>query len=357
MNALSGIIHTLIEKNGPISLARYMELALQHPAHGYYRKGDPFGRGGDFVTAPEISQMFGEMIGLWCAETWRAMGKPGHFALVELGPGRGALMQDALRATAKIHGFHQAMELYLMESSEPLRAAQQEKLAAHLPVYIDDIEKLPPMPVLVIANEFFDALPIRQFEKTVEGWRERLVMADGEELEFVLAPPDQSFMLFIPESEREKPIGTVHEASLPALGIVKQFAKHVVAQGGAALIVDYGYAVPAGKATLQAVSGHRHADVLERPGEVDLTAHVDFSALRQVAQAQGAAAQGPIGQGEFLQALGIEMRALQLKHGATPDQVRDIDSALHRLTDTGEMGVLFKAIAIAAPKLGALAGF
>ena len=305
MNVLAGIIRVLIEKSGPISLARYMELALQHPEHGYYRKGDPLGGGGDFVTAPEISQMFGEMIGLWCVEAWRAMGKPEHFILAELGPGRGTLMQDTLRATAKIHGFHQAMELYLMESSETLRASQQEKLAVHLPAYIDDLEKLPPMPALIVANEFFDALPIRQFEKTAEGWRERLVMADGDELEIVLAPPDQSFMLFIPESEREKPIGTVHEASLPALAVMKQLAKHIAAHGGAALIVDYGYAVPAGKATLQATSGHRHADVLERPGEVDLTAHVDFSALKQVAQAQGAAVQGPIGQGEFLQVLGI----------------------------------------------------
>ncbi|HUY67866.1 MAG TPA: SAM-dependent methyltransferase [Alphaproteobacteria bacterium] len=357
MGALFGHIRSLIEKRGPMSLATYMELALQHPDYGYYRHGDPLGRAGDFITAPEISQMFGEMIGLWCAEAWRAMGKPAEFALCELGPGRGTLLADALRATAKIHGFHAALKLFLLESSVSLRAVQMEKLAAHQPVFVDSLASLPSMPALVIANEFFDALPIRQFENTAEGWRERLVTVAGEEFEFVLSPPDPAFAMLIPADVRAAPAGTVHEASLPALALMRQLAARLVAHGGAALIIDYGYAAPPGESTLQALSQHRHADVLEKPGEVDLTAHVDFAALRHVAERQGARVFGPVGQGEFLQALGIEMRALQLKHNATPDQASAIDAALPRLCDPAHMGALFKAMAVVVPGLGELAGF
>lgn len=350
-------IRALIEKNGPLPVARYMELALQHPEYGYYRQGDPLGQGGDFITAPEISQMFGELIGLCFAEAWKNIGKPDPFALCELGPGHGTLMQDALRATAKIHGFHAAMHLHLLESNQTLRAMQEKKLAGHHPRYLDDLEPLPALPTFIIANEFFDALPIRQFENSAEGWRERLVTLDGDELEFILSPPDPSFLLFIPPEQREAPISTVHEVSLPALALMRQLAQHIAAHGGAALIVDYGYTAPPGKGTLQAASGHRHADVLERPGEVDLTAHVDFIALKQVAQAQNVVALGPVGQGEFLQTLGIEMRALQLKHNATPEQAHAIDAALRRLTDASEMGSLFKAMAIVSPELEGLAGF
>ena len=358
MNKLFDHIRTLIEKSGPMPIARYMELALQHPEYGYYRQGDPLGRGGDFITAPEVSQMFGELIGLWCAEAWKAMGKPAKFALLELGPGRGTLMQDALRATGKIHGFQDAMQLHLFESNKTLLEMQKEKLAAHNPVYIADLDSaLPAMPTLIIANEFFDALPIRQFENTAEGWRERLVAVDGEELGFVLSTPDPSFLMLIPQDRREAAAGTVHEVSIPGLSIIKHLAQHVVKFGGAALIVDYGYASPPGAATLQAVSGHRRADVLERPGEVDLTAHADFGALRQVAQAGGATVFGPAGQGEFLQALGVDVRAMQLKHNAAEDQVRGVDEALRRLTADAEMGSLFKAMAVAAPSFIDLAGF
>ncbi len=355
MNPLFDHIRALIEKNGPISIARYMDLALQHPEHGYYRKGDPVGSGGDFITAPEISQMFGELIGLCFAEAWKDMHKPDPFVLCELGPGHGTLMQDALRATAKIQGFHTAMELYLLESNESLRKMQTEKLAEHDSVYVDEI--VWKLPAFIIANEFLDALPIRQFEMTAQGWCERLITVDGEELEFVLSPHDPAFLLFIPQEQREAPVGTVHEISLPGLTLIRQIAQQVVVHGGAALIIDYGYAVPPGKGTFQAVSHHRQADVLEHPGEVDLTAHVDFAALRTIAQAQGALVLGPVGQGEFLQTLGIEMRALQLKYNALPEQARVIDAALHRLTDAAEMGSLFKVMAIVSPQLGKLAGF
>jgi NADH dehydrogenase [ubiquinone] 1 alpha subcomplex assembly factor 7 len=357
MNALAGYIRDVIAKRGPISIATYMELALQHPEYGYYRHGDPLGVEGDFVTAPEISQMFGEMIGLWCAEAWRAMGKPETFVLCEMGPGRGTLMQDALRATGRIAGFQHGLKLHLCESNEKLRAMQMEKLAARNPVYIDSLAQLPPLPTLVIANEFFDALPIRQFEKTADGWCERLVSMDGDKFIFVMSPPDPALLLFIPQDMREAALGTVHEISLPSLNVTRQLAEHLVQHNGAALIIDYGYAAPPGKGSLQAVADHRIADILERPGEIDLTAHVDFAALAHTASGRKASVQGPVGQGVFLQVLGIEMRALQLKHNATPEQVRDIDSALQRLCDTAHMGTLFKAMAIASPSLGPLAGF
>lgn len=357
MGGLIDHIRDTIEKNGPLSVAGYMELALQHPDFGYYRHQDPLGRGGDFITAPEISQMFGEIIGLFCAETWRQMGRPSPFMLLELGPGRGTLLEDALRATAKISGFHTALNLYLLESNESLRASQREKLAVYHPSYLEDLREMPKMPTIAVANEFFDALPIRQFEKTDKGWCERMVISADNELMFVLSPPSPSFMLLVPQSRRDAPIGTVHELSLPGLSIARRLTHQVMTQRGAVLIVDYGYSVPSGHGSLQAVSGHRFADVLERPGEVDLTAHVDFSALKHMAQSQNAAVFGPTGQGEFLAALGIEMRALQLKHRATPDGARAIDSALLRLCDPGQMGTLFKAMAITHPQMGTPAGF
>jgi NADH dehydrogenase [ubiquinone] 1 alpha subcomplex assembly factor 7 len=357
MTTLLAHIDSLIRKRGPISVADYMELALQHPEFGYYKKGDPFGAEGDFVTAPEISQMFGEMIGLWCADVWRQMGKPEKFALLELGPGRGTLMQDALRATEKIHGFHKAMELCLVESNETLRKMQQEKLAAHNPRYIEDVNALPHLPVLAIANEFFDALPIRQFEKTFQGWCEKLVTIENNRLGFVTQPLDPAVAFLIPKDLQEALPGTVHEISLTSLAIMRDLSRHVVTRGGAALIIDYGYVAPSGKPTLQAVAEHAPADVLEKPGEADVTAHVDFAALKNTAAANGAMVMPPVGQGEFLQTLGIELRADQLKLAATPEQKRAIHDALRRLTDAGEMGSLFKAMAVAPPQLDNLPGF
>jgi NADH dehydrogenase [ubiquinone] 1 alpha subcomplex assembly factor 7 len=350
-------IRQLIEKSGPVSVADYMELALQHPQYGYYRHGDPLGLKGDFITAPEVSQMFGEMIGLWCADVWRQMGAPEKFALVELGPGRGTLMQDALRATGKLSGFHQAVQLYLIESSETLRKAQHEKLGDNLPVYINNVAELPSLPTLIIANEFFDALPVRQFEKTFQGWHERLVTVANDDLDFTMHPLDAAVLPLIPERMRDASPGTVYEISMPGLVLMRDLARHIAQNTGAALIIDYGYAESDGKPTLQAVSGHDYTDVLARPGEADVTALVDFGALQKAAQTQHLPAHGPITQGEFLQTLGIELRASQLKRHATPEQAKDIDAALRRLTDASQMGTLFKVMAIAAPALSELPGF
>jgi len=357
MKELLAHIHDVIGKQGAISVADYMELALQHPEFGYYRKHDPLGREGDFITAPEISQMFGEMIGLWCADVWREMGKPEKFLMLELGPGRGTLMQDALRASAKINGFHQAMTLGLIESNLTLRSMQTEKLAAYNPVFLEDLAQMPWLPVLAIANEFFDALPIRQFEKNFQGWYERLVAVEQGKLIFTPWPLNENQLTFIPSNLRNAVPGSVYELSLPSLAVMRVLAQHISRHGGAALIADYGYAEPFGKPSLQAVAGHQYANVLDRPGEVDLTAHVDFSALANMAAAQETVVSGPIGQGEFLNALGMELRAIQLKQRATAEQAKAIDQALHRLTDSSQMGTLFKVMAISTPQLCPLPGF
>ncbi|MDD5586147.1 MAG: SAM-dependent methyltransferase [Alphaproteobacteria bacterium] len=389
MTALLAIVRDIIADEGPITVARYMELALQHPEHGYYRNHDPLGKDGDFVTAPEISQMFGELIGLWCAEAWQQSGRPDSFVLLELGPGRGTLLQDALRATEKIAGFHRAMRLVMIECNAALRKQQQEKLTAHKPEYIGGPGQLPSMPLLFVANEFFDALPVRQFVKTQLGWRERLVdfqdgklaFAEGEVLndffaEDIVAAIPRKVMTFpapcVPRSgsETEPPVycpananeaedheRLFYETSPQSLGLMQQLSAHIARHGGAGLIVDYGYAAPPGMETLQAVSRHQFADVLTNPGEADLTTHVDFSALKLIAGHEGAHVAGPVGQGAFLRALGIELRAKQLKHNAAREQSDAVDAALHRLTDADQMGVLFKVMGVLSPDIKETAGF
>ena len=341
-------LRAVIEKAGAISVAEFMQLALQHPDFGYYRHGDPLGQAGDFITAPEISQMFGEMIGLWCADVWRQMGKPESFVLLELGAGRGTLMQDALRATAKIVGFHQALRLHFLESSATLRAMQREKLAAFDPVHISDLAELPSLPVLVIANEFFDALPIRQFEKTFHGWCERLVTLRDGSLVFTLSPPDPALALLVPAALREAHPNTVYEVSPASVNFMRDLARQIAQRGGAAIVIDYGYAEPDGKPTLQAVANHAFADVLANVGEADITALVDFGMLRGAAMAGGVKPAPLVTQGEFLRHLGIDLRADQLKRRATPEQVVAIDAALHRLTDNSQMGSLFKVLTLSS---------
>ncbi len=355
-------IRELVRKGGPLTVAAYMEIALLHPDFGYYRHAQPLGRRGDFITAPEISQMFGEMIGLWCVDVWRQMGAPSPFVFAEFGPGRGALMQDALRASAKIPDFQKALRLHLVESSVTLRHLQARRLEGRELAFHEDVAALcnaaADMPMLVVANEFFDAMPIRQFEKSFQGWCERRVgVAQDGNLTLTLSPPDHAIALMISPERREALPGAVHEVSVPALSALRDLSRHIVRCGGAALVVDYGYVEPDGRPTLQAVSRHQYADIFEGVGETDLTALVDFSALRRVAEGVGAQVSGPLGQGEFLRALGIELRAAQLKRHATDAQAQDIDSALARLTDPGQMGALFKAMAVAAPSLPPLPGF
>lgn len=356
MNLLERHIRDVIVNQGPLSVAAYMDLALQHPLYGYYRRHDPLGREGDFITAPEISQMFGEMIGIWAADVWRTLGKPEKFTLLELGPGRGNLMSDLLRATAKVHGFQDAMDLCFIESNETFRRLHQEKLSAYNVRYLDGVGELIPQPTIVIANEFFDALPVHQFEMTFQGWRERMIDVVDGKLQFILAPTDMGAALASKHIDHAKP-GVVFEFSPASLGIIRQLSKYFMNHKGAALVIDYGFVESSGQSTFQAISEHSYADVLQNPGDADLTAHVDFGTFKKVSQEVGAQVWGAIGQGDLLKNLGIEVRAAQLKKHATPLQSTDIESAFHRLTDDDHMGVLFKALAITSPHFSSLAGF
>ncbi|GLK67791.1 class I SAM-dependent methyltransferase [Hansschlegelia plantiphila] len=358
MTPLGREIAALISAEGPISVARYMALCLGHPEHGYYATRDPFGPAGDFVTAPEISQMFGELIGLWCAAVWTQMGAPKRVALIELGPGRGTLMADMLRAAKAAPDFRDAVAVTLVETSPTLRAVQERTLqtagvavrwAATVDEALDHDH-----PVVAVANEFFDALPIRQFARTAAGWRERLVgLSDEGALVFGLAPEAPSDL-----DPPERPTGALLEVCPEALAIAARLGGHVAAHGGAALAIDYGSGFSAGD-TLQAVRAHGFVDPLAEPGEADLTAHVDFGALAAAARSRGATAMRLATQGDLLDALGLAARAAQLCAKASDAQRDAIVAAVARLTDrapTG-MGALFKALAFADPRLGPLPGF
>lgn len=358
LNALAQLLRQRIERGGPISLAQYMALALGHPEHGYYQRGNPFGAAGDFVTAPEISQIFGELLGGWCAFLWEAMGSPPSLRLIEAGPGRATLMADALRVASHKPGFSDALHLHLIETSPGLRDLQKRKLQAFEPVFHDHLDAVPDGPTLLLANEFFDALPIRQYEQTADGWRERLVTfspAPGA-FRFALAntlTPD----LKIPAPLHDATVGSVVEISLPSLAIAKAIAERVCRCGGAALVLDYGSRAPKTGETFQSVRNHQFHDPFDRPGEADLTAHVDFQSMAEAARAGGAHVPAPLAQGVFLERLGIGPRAEQLARKASPAQAAEIRAACHRLIDPEEMGTLFQVLAITHPDLTALPGF
>lgn len=352
-NPLFAAIRDEILASGPIGLDRYMTLCLGHPVYGYYRTRDPLGASGDFITAPEISQMFGELIGIWIAATWGAMGAPPDLALVELGPGRGTLMQDALRALSRAAPTLRPA-LHLVETSPVLREAQATRLAAAAPTWHDSIDTLPRAPTLVIANEFFDALPVRQFQRTARGWFERLVglAPDGTALAFGLAAePDIRITATGPD-------GVLMTLPSAALEIVRSLARRLVADRGAALIIDYGHVRSGFGDSLQAMRGHGFVPPLATPGEADLTTHVDFSALGRAARAEGATLHGPADQRDVLAALGLRERAERLGRDASPAQRDAITAAVARLTDPSRrgMGSLFKAMAFSHPSLTALPG-
>ncbi len=325
-----------IALGGPIPVSQFMAAANAH----YYATRDPLGTAGDFTTAPEISQMFGELIGLWAADLWDRAGRPDvHW--VELGPGRGTLTTDALRAAARA-GF--APPVHLVETSPVLRARQAERVPAA--TWHDDVEDLPTdRPLIVIANEFFDALPIRQLVRGRAGWHERIVACQDTLFLPIAgaAVPDA----VIPDDLRDAPPGAIIETSPASVGIMRVLAARIVAQGGALLAIDYGYEGPAIGETLQAVRGHAFANPFEEPGERDLTAHVDFATLGLVGTASGASVAGPVGQGAFLTALGIGARAKALGPRVTTDRDRLVD----------DMGTLFKALSIRHPAWPQPAGF
>jgi SAM-dependent MidA family methyltransferase len=356
MNALGREIVQMIAEDGPISLERFMALALTHPRHGYYTTRMPIGAAGDFTTAPEIHQMFGELVGLWAAATWQALGAPQPIRLVELGPGRGTLMADILRASRVVPAFHAALDIHLVETSAPLAATQKEVLVPfHLPItWHAHVETMPRGPAIIIANEFFDALPVRHYVYAQDGWHERLVGLDAEgRLAFGLAPEPE------PRIEKRGAPGDLLELGLAAQSLVADLARRICADDGALLVIDYGYATPGRGETLQAVKSHHFADPLSRPGETDLTAHVDFAALARAAEAQGAAVHGPVAQGTWLSRLGIFERAAALKQDASPAETASIEAALTRLVDeeAQNMGALFKVLAVTRAGATIPAGF
>jgi NADH dehydrogenase [ubiquinone] 1 alpha subcomplex assembly factor 7 len=341
-----------IRRAGPMTVAEYMAEALHKRDGGYYAAGDPFGAGGDFVTAPEISQMFGELIGLWTISTWIGAGAPEPACLVELGPGRGTLMADMLRAIGGVVAPGEVFQIHLVESNPSLRAIQAERLAPHQPVWHDDISSLPDLPWFLVANEFLDALPIRQLRWTDGAWRECLVVADeaGCELAWGVERAASTLAGLLPSDLRDgAEEGAMAELTLAGNAIVGDIARHVAEQGGAALFVDYGSARGSRGSSLQAVLEHRRVDPLAEPGLADLSSHVDFSQTRAIAEANGAAFRGPVDQGRFLFELGIHERATALKGGASPTQRRDIDAAMRRLIAPSEMGTLFKVAALLPP--------
>ncbi|MEP2715301.1 SAM-dependent methyltransferase [Pseudophaeobacter sp.] len=347
MNALKTQLIARINTEGPISLADYMAECLLHPDHGYYTTQAPFGTGGDFTTAPEISQMFGELIGLSLAQSWLDQGAPALFTLAELGPGRGTLMADLLRATRGVPGFHSALQLYLVEASPSLREQQAEALKDYAPHWVDVIDALPQQPLFLVANEFFDALPIRQFVRDGEGWREkRIGLAEGD-LTFGLGPeaPQPALEHRLLDT---KPDDLV-ELSPGAAPVMASLAQRIAAHGGAALIIDYGDWRSLGD-TLQALKSHKPVDPLETPGEADLTAHVDFEVLCSVATGAGCAHSKLTPQGVFLERLGITERARSLAAPLQGAALENLIAAHRRLTHPTEMGNLFKVLGITQAK-------
>ena len=348
-----------IRAEGPLTLAAYMAMALHDPVLGYYARREPIGAEGDFITAPEISQIFGELIGAWCAELWREMGRPDPVILAELGPGRGILIGDVLRAAATVPEFQHALRLHLVEASPPLRSEQRKRLEWARPVWATGAEDLPSGPILLIANEFLDALPIRQFVRGNAHWSERMVAADGEDrLVFIDGPESPAAGALVPERLRDRaPRGAVIEICPHALALSAMLGVRLSRQPGAALFVDYGYGTGAPGATLRALHRHRPVSVLTAPGTADLSADVDFAAFAEAARAGGAETHGPVSQGRFLAALGAETRLAALQKRAGPAVRRALDSGLHRLLDPGEMGESYKVVALTSPGLPPPAGF
>jgi NADH dehydrogenase [ubiquinone] 1 alpha subcomplex assembly factor 7 len=359
--SLESEIRRRIEAGGPMAVAQYMGLCLTHPRHGYYTTRDPLGAAGDFTTSPEISQMFGELIGLWAAAAWRAMDSPKKVNLVELGPGRGTMATDMLRAAKVMPDFRSALALHMVEISPALERMQRLALAsADVPVsWHRTTEDIPDGPLIVVANEFFDSLPLHQAVMCADGWHERVVKIDEDDkFRFSIArDPIPLFDDFLPAGINNAKIGEIFEWREDK--VARDLGRRVARSDGVALIIDYGHLKSAIGDTLQAVSGHGFADPLIGPGHVDLTGHVDFQALGEAAESSGARVHGPIPQAEFLRRLGIEERATALKAGAPVEYATKIQAALDRLTSeerTG-MGRLIKAIALSSPKLAMLPGF
>ena len=347
-NLCAEMLAAQIRRHGPITMADFMEAAVD----AYYARGDVFGVDGDFTTAPEISQVFGELVGLWAAVAWQNMGAPKPFYFIECGPGRGTLMSDALRAAAHVEGFSAAADVRLIERSKALRAIQRKTLGDRAVTWHETMDDIPAGPFILIGNEFLDALPIRQFEKTAKGWSERCVTVETNGTFKLIRRPVPNF-----PDPTDAARGAIVEVSPAVDGFAAQVAAAVVLYNGAALFIDYGHAQSGMGDTLQAVKAHQFADVLDAPGEVDLTAHVDFQRVAQIAKANGAAVHGPVEQGTWLTQLGVQLRAARLTAGKSPDVAAGIDAGVARLVNADAMGSLFKVLALTAPNAPAPEGF
>ncbi len=367
MSDLEQRIRARIQSEGPMSLAAFMAEALLDPREGFYATRDPIGAGADFVTAPEISQMFGELIGLFCVQTWRDMGSPPQVALIEMGPGRGTMLADALRAARLDPGFIRAARVFLVEASPALKMRQGQMLeSAPCPVeWIDAPDDAPDAPTIVLGNEFLDCLPIRQFLMTQDGWRERMAglapdadAPSGARLDFVLsgAQPHRDDIAQIPQSLRDAPPGAIAEIRPALVPLIEHLAARFAAHPGRALFLDYGPAESEPGDTLQAIAKHEKTAPLAAPGQADLTARVDFAALAALARAHDLDIAGPVTQAHFLTALGIEQRAVALSMTHEGERAK-IARQLHRLTGEDQMGHLFKAICLSSRGLPPPAGF
>ncbi len=366
-SVLQSRLAKLIRANGPIRVSDFMADALTHPQDGYYTSQAAIGGGGDFTTSPEISQVFGEMIGAWLIRTWIDIGEPSLFYLVELGPGRGVLMADILR-TARIRPkFLEAARVRLVETSGRLRHTQQQALAPYNAdvSWFAELSEIPPGPTLLVANEFFDCLPIRQFVRAEVGWRERMIglkeQIDGtaatpDELAFTLAPEPGPLGSPAPDVARGAQMGAVLELCAPALELMDEICQRLLSFKGRALIIDYGHMQSGLGDTLQAVRDHAYWPTLATPGEADLTAHVDFEMLKNCASDLGAVVAGPTTQRRFLDALGINARRDKLTASA-PDKAAAIAAGVDRLIARDGMGALFKAMCVGSPSLPPAPGF
>ncbi len=328
------IIKAKIRQDGFMNMGEYMALCLGHPEYGYYMTRDPFGADGDFITAPEISQMFGELIGAWLVDSWKQMGSPANFIVLECGAGRGTLMQDALRATQFVKEFHQALHLHLLETSPPLRKAQEERLGQYGASWHMTLETLPvDYPVLILGNEFIDALSVRQLVKTDTGWREKVVILDvNDTLRFGEIEAKKEVESLIPPFLIPPKKGDHVEVSFEQERFLQKVMDIVLKQGGNALFIDYGFVHSLSGDTLQAVGKHQFRDVLDSPGDIDITAHVNFADMSRLGLERKMTVHGPVSQADFLNRIGIRERAQNLTQNATDAQRVEITTALKRLT-------------------------
>lgn len=358
MTPLEQLIREHIRVYGPMPFDMFMEWCMRAPAHGYYMTRDPLGQDGDFTTAPEISQMFGEMIALWCVDGWMKMGQPSAFNVLECGPGRGTLMSDVLRTVKVAQGFMDGARIILNEKSPTLRKKQQELLHEYPVEWIENIDDVPPRPTLMFCNELFDTFAIRRFEKTKDGWAEQAVEVRDDALAFTLLPVKQDEQVqFHDNVFRNAPKGQIAEISPDCLLWMEKFSSHIARHGGAMLVIDYGYEGPAALDTVQAIRAKKFGPILQDPGEADITGFVDFGAFRKIGDIFGLKAPPLRLQRDFLLHCGILKRAELLKARATPQQQKTIDEALSRLISGEDMGVMFKVFCMHHPSFSTPLGF